>query len=65
MDADSEECRQSYAEVNGAVDEARCERCGGPACTHCEAHLTAPHAACEECGRQLLHVLVAAAPAAP
>lgn len=54
-----EECAESYATVTGSVDPARCEECGGPACTHCEAHLTAgPHAACEECGRRLIHVLI-------
>ncbi|MFF5030364.1 hypothetical protein ACFY2J_40055 [Streptomyces collinus] len=54
---DPDECAQSMATVNAAVDEARCELCGQPACTHCEEHLPAPHAACEECGRQLLHVV--------
>ncbi|MFJ2477738.1 hypothetical protein ACIOWI_32995 [Streptomyces sp. NPDC087659] len=53
-----DECAESYATVDGSIDEARCAECGGPACTHCEAHLTAPHAACEECRRQLIHVLI-------
>ncbi|MFE9222370.1 hypothetical protein ACFYN3_39485 [Streptomyces lavendulae] len=54
-----EECAEAgSAFVNGTVDAARCEQCGGPACTHCEAHLTAgPHAPCADCGRRLIHVL--------
>ncbi|MEV6683016.1 hypothetical protein AB0N09_40070 [Streptomyces erythrochromogenes] len=54
-----QECAEAGAAfVNGTVDRARCEECGGPACTHCEAHLAAgPHTPCEECGRRLIHVL--------
>ncbi|MEU9107343.1 hypothetical protein AB0D54_23925 [Streptomyces xanthophaeus] len=37
------------ATVNG--DVARCEECGGAACTQCEAHLAAePDAQCTDCG---------------
>ncbi|GLW04666.1 hypothetical protein Slala05_82960 [Streptomyces lavendulae subsp. lavendulae] len=53
------ECAEAgSAFVNGTVDPARCQECGGSACTHCEAHLTAgPHAPCADCGRRLIHVL--------
>ncbi|MEU9304103.1 hypothetical protein [Streptomyces sp. NPDC048269] len=55
-----EECRENErAMVNGLDDQARCEECGSPACTHCEAHLTDGHARCDDCGRQLMHALPA------
>ncbi|MDA5283704.1 hypothetical protein [Streptomyces sp. Isolate_45] len=54
-----EECAEAgSAFVNGVVDQARCQECGGPACTYCEAHLTeGPHTSCADCGRRLIHVL--------